>query len=51
MTQLASIATSSFATLLMLNPIDSRKQAHDHVEQLSPEWLAVVLDFLAYLVE
>lgn len=35
----------------MLNPTDSRKQAHDYVEQLSPERLAVVLDFLAYLVE
>ena len=35
----------------MLNPADSRKQAHDYLEQLSPERLAVVLDFLAYLVE
>jgi hypothetical protein len=35
----------------MLTPPDLRKQAHDYVEQLSPERLAVVLDFLAYLVE
>ncbi|MGD1858929.1 MAG: hypothetical protein ACFB0E_03035 [Leptolyngbyaceae cyanobacterium] len=35
----------------MLNTSNLREQVHDYVEQLPPERLAVVLDFLAYLVE
>ncbi|WP_277883048.1 hypothetical protein [Phormidium sp. FACHB-1136] len=35
----------------MLNSSDTREQIYRYVEQLSQERLAVVLDFLAYLVE
>jgi pyruvate-formate lyase-activating enzyme len=35
----------------MLNSSDAREQIHRYVEQLSQERLAVVLDFLSYLVE
>jgi len=35
----------------MLNSSDAREQIYRYVEQLSQERLAVVLDFLAYLVE
>ena len=35
----------------MLNSSDSREQIYRYVEQLSQERLAVVLDFLSYLVE
>lgn len=35
----------------MLNSSDVREQIYRYVEQLSQERLAVVLDFLAYLVE
>ncbi|QQE66320.1 hypothetical protein GFS31_30180 [Leptolyngbya sp. BL0902] len=35
----------------MLNSSDTREQIYRYVDQLSQERLAVVLDFLAYLVE
>ena len=35
----------------MLNSSDAQEQIYRYVEQLSQERLAVVLDFLAYLVE
>ncbi|WP_035984467.1 hypothetical protein [Leptolyngbya sp. KIOST-1] len=35
----------------MLNSSDTREQIYRYVEQLSQERLAVVLDFLSYLVE
>ncbi|MGF1519154.1 MAG: hypothetical protein ACFCVB_15335 [Nodosilinea sp.] len=35
----------------MLNSSDTREQIYCYVEQLSQERLAVVLDFLSYLVE
>lgn len=35
----------------MLNSSDAREQIYRYVDQLSQERLAVVLDFLAYLVE
>lgn len=35
----------------MLNSSDSREQIYRYVDQLSQERLAVVLDFLSYLVE
>lgn len=35
----------------MLNSSDAREQIYRYVEQLSQERLAVVLDFLSYLVE
>jgi|GEM_PF-675399 len=35
----------------MLNPSELREQVHNYVEQLSPDRLAIALDFLAYLVE
>ncbi len=35
----------------MLNSSDTREQIYRSVEQLSQERLAVVLDFLSYLVE
>lgn len=35
----------------MLNSSDTREQIYRYVEQLPQERLAVVLDFLAYLVE
>lgn len=35
----------------MLNSSDTREQIYRYVDQLSQERLAVVLDFLSYLVE
>lgn len=35
----------------MLNNLDLREQIYHYVEQLSPDRLAVALDFLSYLVE
>ena len=35
----------------MLNSSDAREQIYRYVDQLSQERLAVVLDFLSYLVE
>ncbi len=35
----------------MLNSSDTREQIYRYVEQLSQERLAVVVDFLSYLVE
>ena len=35
----------------MFNTPDVREKIHQYIEQLSPDRLAVALDFLAYLVE